>query len=208
MANRFQVLCEGESDQAFLSALAKAYALPAFDSSCYASDNDGCAKKLREFEVDIDRGVIQKILVIADNDADPTKAFKAVRKQIKKAKRFKRPTSVLAPQGANPTMAVMMLPFAGKPGNLETLLLQSAEVRHPGIVQCVRDFATCSLAGKEDDWGISQRSKMLFHSVVAATMREAPNTSLRYMWGEPNAPVTATDPEFKWVAEFIASFFS
>jgi hypothetical protein len=203
----YQILCEGDGDEGFLKALRAAHNLPDFEITCVAADG-GFREKLESFEIPVDRGIVRKILVVADNDATPDRTFRMRQKDIRRCRVYpvpERPRQVRHSDRAS--MAVVMLPGDNEAGNLETLLLRAIRASHPEIVQCCEAYCECTLSGQADDWPRGRRDKMLLRSILSARIKDDPNASLAYIWNKPDNPIGIGAEEFGWVAEFIGEFF-
>lgn len=203
----FQVLCEGNGDSGFVEALGAAYDLPKFEVTC-VSEAGGFEDKLRSFEIFIDRGVIRKVLILADADDDPERALVKIRTQIRRVRIYPVPNGPRAIRGSTrASVAIVQLPGDYEIGNLETLFLRAIEAERADLIACARTFAACQLAGGEDGWRKGQRDKMLLRSILAATLEDDPNSSLNYIWGKTGLPMNIRCNEFRWVADFISEFF-
>lgn len=203
----FQVLCEGDGDDGFITALRKARGLPSFDVTC-VSEGGGFEDTLKALEFAVDRGQVRKVLILADNDADPTKSFDAVKRALGRARIYpvpKRPLQVR--NSGRVATGVVMLPGSDERGNLETLLLRSVVRAEPDLVRCAENFAACSLNGGQDPWTKGQRDKMLLRSVLSARIRRDPNCSLAYVWGKEGCPIDPSDESFAWIADFVGELF-
>lgn len=203
----YQVLCEGDGDDKFIQALAKAHDLPEFEVTCFASGG-GFEAKLASFEIPVNRGVIKKIVIVADNDTDPSASFQVIKKGIERCKIYpvpKRPRHIRGSEHAS--VAVLMLPGDDEHGNLETLFLKNVRVKHPELVTCAEAFCACERAGVADDWTKGQRDKMLLRSILSARIKDDPNSSLGFIWGKPDLPMDIGSDEFKWIADFMREFF-
>lgn len=203
----FQILCEGDGDEAFLKALRAQYNLPDFQCTCVAQ-NKAFLGKLKAFEPLIDRGVIRKILLVADTDDDPKKSFARIQKDIEKVGFLPKVAAPLETGGSTKAAAaVVMVPGIKEPGNLETLFLKAVKNKRPELLKCAEAFSTCQLNGAADTWKKGERDKMLLRSVIAASIQDNPNSSLNYIWTKPDVPMNIDDAEFKFISDFMQKFF-
>jgi len=88
---------------------------------------------------------VSGILVVSDNDDDPGKSLSEVQDQLRDAG-YGVPQGTLTPAtGAEtPPVVIMMLPWAGEPGNLETLCLRAMYDASPELSKCVDEFCKCA----------------------------------------------------------------
>jgi hypothetical protein len=78
--------------------------------------------------------------VVRDSDENPTGAFKSVHDALEKAG-LPAPNECLEICGESPRVAVILMPSAGEPGELEDLLLQS--VAEDAAKPCVDGYFDC-----------------------------------------------------------------
>jgi len=90
---------------------------------------------------------VKSILLVADNDEDPAISFEKVCTQILKAPGYGVPGQPMEPcksQDSLPQITVLMIPWEGKSGCLETLCLPAMRDRLPSIKKCFDEYATCA----------------------------------------------------------------
>ena len=203
----FLVLCEGQGDQGFYERLLSLHRLAdKFNVSVpintgkdgfgeYLGASSG-APTFREF--------VKAILVIADNDDDPVKAFADVQKQLKDTDHFPVPDAdktVSRRQGVQ-SIVVLMLPF-GRPGNLETLCVEAAEEKW----QLTAHIENYLAQTEAKDWGLSKQSKMKMQCVLAATCKKQPDITLAGHWKQKDKyHVPITSKRFDDVVAFLKGF--
>jgi hypothetical protein len=148
------LLCEGMHDKQFFDYLLIQHSLPAFQTASFGfvggapPNRDGVdyLDKALNAIVGIGgfRNVLQAILIVADNDDDPVAAFQKVRRLIgaAAAHSYSVPTAELTKAVGQPTIVVMMLPWTGVRGALDTLCLSSASNQRNTIAGAVENFAT------------------------------------------------------------------
>ena len=156
---------------------------------------------------------VSKVLVVADCDDNPVGEFQRVFAEINAAaaiigpppSRFIAPAAPNTKAGANPAVAIMMMPPNYSPGSLSTMCWTAARNANPAYVACVDAFAACTGA---NGWPPNKFAKMQIHSLIAGTYRSKPNLSPAYVWDERPDPrlVPLTDPVFDDVEAFLRNF--
>src|SRR5579863_2499383 len=92
---------------------------------------------------------LEKILIVADNDGNLQAASQKVQRyinatiDIQPGLRYAIPAAEQLAAGANPTMTILMLPWTGQNGALDTLCLAAASSKRPAIANCVDNCAAC-----------------------------------------------------------------
>jgi len=184
------VVCEGASDDAFVRHLIDRRKLGAitvvYPEAPEPGGRQGFGSVLRTLRTLRGFETVTGIIILSDNDADPTGSFSEVQEQIRTADRYgvpSKPEEWTTGRGT-PPIAVYMLPRANVEGDLEQLCLTAARDQWPNILACADEFARCTGA---ENWPTNKRSKMLLRSVLSAVCRTDPNTSLVYLWSRGSA---------------------
>ena len=138
MNEKFVLLCEGAHDAQFFSHLIRERNLPSFTvASCghaAAARGDGITfltEALDELPSIEGFGNVEAILIVADNDFNPVRAFADVQKMLcataeilgPPRRRYSIPNTPLIKGGSDPAIVVLMLPWTGINGALDSLLL-------------------------------------------------------------------------------------
>lgn len=195
------ILCEGEGDSGFLTALARHHNVPGFETTLIA--DGGFESKLGALQPIIDRGVIRRVLLVADNDSNPHASVQAIQQAMRR-KHYPVPGQPLQVRGGDDfKVGIVMLPGTDVVGNLESLLLRDVRTRHAPLIACAEAFAACELNGQPDNWSRGHRDKMLLRSAIAARVENDPNCSLSFIWSKAQRPVQIDSNEFTWVADFM-----
>ena len=178
------ILCEGSGDASFLRHLIEVRKL----SPCkivYPRNEDpggrqGFAGRLRSLRFATGYERVTGILVVSDNDANPTGSFKEVRQQILEAGFHapNRPENAV-PSVEGPSVAVLMLPAINVEGTLESLCLESMNRQWPELAKCTDQFSVCSGV---TTWPKSKRDKACMRILIASACKNDPNTSLTHAW--------------------------
>jgi hypothetical protein len=146
------------------------------------------------------------ILIVADNDDDPAKAFADIQAQIRSAEKLGVPDKPRqrAPSTAPlPPVAVLMLPWDDVAGCLETLCYQASSKKWPRNGECVEDFIKCTGIG---GWVPQSLSKAKMNGMIASICEEDPATSMQYVWSRKQNIVPVDDPCFEQIANYLSTF--
>jgi hypothetical protein len=202
------IVCEGEGDCAFLSELIRHHGLLGFEVGCPVGGKSGLEKHLNGVMGSTDASNIETLLVIFDNDEDPSRAVNAVRAAIS-AVGYEAP----APPGilaADRKAAIYMIPAPGVPGTLEHLLLRAVFDAQPRLERCIDEFCACTFHPTQ--WPGNTQAKMKLQALVAAHCKDNPGTPLRWVWkpdrvwaGGTNLIPIGSDG-FKGLVEFLRQF--
>lgn len=214
------IVCEGEGDKAFFSHLIQERRLPEFDIF-HPAEEEGVAGGVtgyKDFLVALSVPLILRgtsgVLIVADNDIDPNASFGFVQQQIRDAAAIVETDSgvtygvpVAPMQVANgqglPPIVVMMFPWTGHPGNLETICLDAVYAARPDLRECIDSYCVCS---HTNGWDISKQSKMRLECLIATLCRSKPSTALRYAWSRPESIIPLEQASFNQVADVLRGF--
>lgn len=222
----YVLLCEGQHDSEFFTHLIGIHGLPKFEvcSVNYVMNgNHGGNSRFRDA---LDALVakpgfqqVQKILIAADSDfpappgASPRNSFTDVVAQIDSTapiigpprSKFAAPAAPLQKAGSNPSVVVLMVPWPGTPGNLDTMCLTAARNHsNSAFVSCVDSFSQCVGA---DQWASeSARTKMKLRCHLSASWKDDPAISPTYVWSKNTNLVPLTDPVFSSIVGFLRDF--
>lgn len=214
------VLGEGEPDERFINNLAKAIGLPQFEvrdprEGGSSRGKDGFARRLTGLRAETGIEKQKAVLIVADNDLDPSEAFKNVRRQIVDSNRNDdrkwgvpdKPRDLVQSTGSLPSLAVLMIPWDDEKGCLETICFEAAEEGRAEHARCVHDLVKCA---KAEGWNISALSKLRMRVMVASLCESDPNTGLQYIWsegrGHPTDIASLTAKCFKRIADYLSAF--
>ena len=207
----YVLLCEGGGDVAFFEHLIKSRKLPDFSviSPRWGTDNGGVSGyegRLRALKVQPTFEVVKGLLVVGDNDGDPSSAFGGVKAQIEAAGDFnlpKTPLTVAKGKPQSPIVVVMMLPWTDEIGQLETLCLIAMRDTYPELAKCVDQFCQCSGTA---EWRRNKLEKMTTRAMLTANCEQDPNTSLSYAWSRSTDLIPLTHTCFDRIANFLDDF--
>jgi hypothetical protein len=206
------ILSEGDGDYAFFKNLIEVRKIPNMEPrrrTGKLSGNTVFKQWLEALRPETGADQYSGILIVADNDGNPAKAFKEVRRQIQQAGEYGIPTApaLVAPaQNGRPAVAVLMLPWTDQEGCLETLCLRAALQRRPRIARCIAAYLRCIGIAR---WTVSNLDKFSMRCLLSAACKRNPNTGLQYAWsaekGRPKDLIPLRYRCFKQVADFLAS---
>jgi hypothetical protein len=140
ITHNYLLLCEGMHDKQFFDYLMAEHTLPQFQTaSCGFITNappnrdgvDYLTGALDALPGIPGFGALEAILVVADNDDNPPASFGKVQRLIGAATghTYSVPSTELTKAGTSPILVVMMLPWTGQRGALDTLCLSAAANR-------------------------------------------------------------------------------
>jgi Protein of unknown function (DUF3226) len=207
------ILCEGPSDEAFFRALLKEKSLP-----------ECCIRNTGEID-DTGRGGIDKfepiligmrswvgfpdltdILIIADNDLTPDANFGKVKEQLVRAGSYAIPDAPLERRGSNPSVMILMIPWTGQNGNLESFCLPAAMAASPNIAIHVNKFATDAGVGAWPE--VTLNCKMKLRSLLAVRHKPDPFIGLGNIWGKDESIIPLRHNTFEQVANVLSQFMA
>jgi hypothetical protein len=199
------ILCEGAHDRAFLEALHQDRELPGAQITCPSNHNlppgkDGFGGFLTAIQGWTSFPRLKELVIVADSDDNPAKAFQDVVAEIGKAAAYPLPTVPHTKIPGPPSVAVIMIPWHNKPGALETLCFEAAARAFPAQAACVDQLASCTGA---DQWPTQKLAKMRLRALVATTFRKRPDVSLGYIWTQAPNLVPISDVVFDGVADVL-----
>jgi hypothetical protein len=210
------LLCEGARDAAFFGHLIESRKLSRFHVT-YPTDPvdtpntqtggvNGFAEKLQAVKVGSKYRGLSSILIVADNDDDPDESFRKVQEQVRLAGDFGVPEHPLqqARSADGVVVAIMMVPWTGLPGSLESLCLPSMYGKWPAGQACLEAFCACT---GTTAWSTTKQAKMRVQVLLSAHCERDPNTTLRYAWSEGRGdPIPLDHKCFDQVVEFLTAF--
>ena len=206
-----QVIGESYSDGAFIKAVAAAHGVPDFDFTAPQGEDGrpvgkgGFKTHLLGMQNFIKRGKVSRVVVVGDNDDNHATAAAAVQRAIGETYGYPKPTAPCQMSFSGSLgVGFLMLPGSGQNGCLETLLLKAT--MHGALTNnCLSSWITCSgfPTVRQNDY-----DKFKIRSLLAASIQDDPNITLRRIWTKQSNPIRANDPAFTWIATFLTTAFS
>ncbi len=187
------LICEGSSDQAFFRELINQRQLPSFDVfkpedlAGAGPGKDGYRAFLEGITVQLASANVSVVLLAADNDLDPAASFENIQRQLREAVGgYGVPLAPLqvarsAAMPPLPPVIILMLPWVGENGALESILLDSVYAHQLGIRACIDEYCRCTHA---DTWDQVKQSKMRIRALLAAMCRSNPAVPLQGAWSQ------------------------
>ncbi|HXN54007.1 MAG TPA: DUF3226 domain-containing protein [Candidatus Acidoferrum sp.] len=205
------LICEGSSDVSFFSHLIKKRNLPEFDifqpnvAEGVPSGKGGYKGFLEGLSTILPSKAVKGILIVGDNDLNPANSFQNIQDQITAAGGYGVPAEPLQLARSNtlPPVVVMMLPWAGVEGVLESLCLEALLGYRPHLKECVDHFSECT---QTMEWEPTIRAKMQLHALVSALCKSEPATALTHVWSKKETIVPLDQPAFDQLANFLSRF--
>ena len=208
------ILSEGDSDEQFFKYLVKIRKIRNFRA--YEREQGepkgvgSFALLLRKFSgIQTGSEKYKLIVVAADNDGDPEAKFRDVVRQIRKAQHFAVPSRPrkIARNRPHPAVAVLMVPWDGEEGNLETICYTAAQDERPEVAKCVSRFVKGTRRATGEHWEVSQLAKLHIRCLIASSCPTDPDTSLQYAWsglkGRPTNLVPLTHNCFDNIVKWL-----
>jgi Protein of unknown function (DUF3226) len=208
------IISEGPADDVFLKKLIEARAIPNWDvvppRNNEAYGQGGFQHRLEglKFKAGIEQN--KAIVILADNDEDPTAAFKYIQGQIRDAGDYNVPQNPyqLSERGPFPPVAVIMLPAKDEQGSLDTLCLSATNPKYTDQLRCVNEIVNC-VGATEHNCGKIQLAKLKVQCLLSTICRGDPYTPLKFAWaieaakGRPGDIFPLTNPAFDSLADFL-----
>jgi hypothetical protein len=152
---------------------------------------------------------LKAILIAADCDSNGPAVFTSIAgminatAEISPGRRFLPPATELVKGPGDPVIVVMMLPWIGLEGALDTLCYMSAAAQNAAISACVDTFAHCAGA---DQWPATKQSKMKLRSLISAAHVQDPYLAPAWVWSERTQLVPLAHGAFDQIANFLTGF--
>jgi hypothetical protein len=203
------LLCEGPDDAEFFRALIEERNLPAYrvkhngTKADPTGGNSKFASGLRaHYELD---GPFSRVLVVSDNDEDPTKSFNSVRSQVEAYFGF-APNAAGHTLAGPPRLCILMIPWIGVLGNLECLCTDAAKAADKTKASHVDQFS--ALVGTDKWKSECRRKEMWLRSNLAARSEADPFVSLRNVFSDKKnrGLVPLREATVKRIADFLIDF--
>jgi len=205
------ILCEGASDEAFFEKLIEIRTLGKFEIR--KAQNKGghtfFGERLNGLK-DL-RGIEERkaIILVRDNDDDPDEAFRDMQGHVREAGEYVVPVAprTSSARGKYPPVSILMLPWDGQAGCLETLLYMSASAQWPSKSACVQALAQCA---QIQGWQISKQSKAELRCLLSTTCENDPNVAVNWAWKRENVAAGQLIPLehacFDPISDFLRTF--
>ncbi len=199
------LLCEGPHDAGFFRALIASRNLKEFHIRCPTKEAgygiSGFGKSLLGFTVITGFEKIADIVIVGDNDDDPTASFNAICDQITGAG-FSAPTQSNLMVPGTPNVHVMMVPSPNLAGSLESLCYTAASNANAQVAACVQAYEQCLAIGS---WQEQKKAKMRLRSILAGSYRKNPDILFSRVWQEEPSLIPLSDAIFDPLANFLAA---
>lgn len=213
-----RVVCEGRDDAAFFTRLFETHSIEGFEVDCARTNNKptGCAGKSGITDTllslkgvsDLNPGVLRGIVIAVDSDEDPRKAFEHARQAIRNTKlQLPVPDQALVPksdpQGVDPALAILCIPWIDATGHLDSLLLESIHTSHGDLIDPIEEFCK-KTEHRTRDWSQNNKLKMKLRCAIAASEEGEPGLSLAYFLQSSACQINFRDPTFDKIVAFLS----
>jgi len=208
-----QIICEGAGDEAFFTKLLTSKQITGFQARCARRDK-GCIGKSGITDTvaailgaaELRPGTVKGILIAVDSDDDPMVAFAEAKKFIKSAKPMQPvPDRLLEIKEGNVSVAVMTIPWADQPGNLDTLLFSSMGETHNDMMQPLARYSE-GTSHRTEGWSLGKVSKMKLRCIIAASYEPDPSLSLAGIIPSHACPIDFNGIRFDQISEYLRRF--
>lgn len=220
--SKYVILCEGKYDRDFLGSYVNPQSgqknAPQFDivtceDACGTGGTSGWEQSLRAFAANPTFRDVRGLIIVADNDDEPTSRFQAVTAAISTvmaapdtaAKRFVVPSG---PQKiattADLAVAIVMVPLNSQYGAMENLVAEAALTAvKPETMNCVNTFLNCASL---QHLNTAQKAKITVRAIFLALGCVNP-TFAKVGGGRcPSWPQNLTSPDISTLVGFINAF--
>ena len=205
------ILCEGTHDVAFFSRLLDVHGISNYRIAAPQDPGGvpGFGRALRAIATSSEYNLVERILIVADNDENPKAQFRKVRDEIQNSgHRYGIPDRsrlLTKSDDGLPSVEILMLPKNSEPGCLETLLLDPIYSQAQQVQPALDKY--CGVTGI-DSWSPSKSAKARLRIMVASLNRQNPDLSLAWIWKERRtaAFIPLSGPEFVKLASYLEQF--
>jgi hypothetical protein len=121
------------------------------------------------------------VVIVTDSDDDSATSFREIQRQIRDVGDYGMPSQPLevARGRGIPGVAVLMIPWLDRPGNLETLVLDAMSDANPAVLAEVDKLLGDTVKTARS---IAKNSKAQFSCVVACICDDDPSCAISAMW--------------------------
>ncbi len=196
------IICEGASDHGVLAALMMAQNLSGAQIHV-AKGRDKFSDPLRGARV---QGY-KAVLIVADNDDDPSSAFHTVCWHVNNAGYGNPPTvprQTIAASQDNPGLTVLMIPWDNEKGAIETLCLPALDDLFAEKIQCLDEFCRCT--GVKTSWSVTRQSEMRVECLLSCTQENEPKIGLGHFVARSACPLNFKHACFDDVSGLLRQF--
>ncbi len=219
VGNPYLILCEGFQDRHFIETLladrqisrftvCSTWGLVQHSGNTHFQESLDALTGLTDFE-----DTLRSIIIVADSDSDPETAFRNITAQIAQSeeiagpppRRYPVPTAPLRVAYGKPSVAVVLIPWADRPGNLETLLLDAVRAERMDEMECAEMFGACVRAS---EWDIGPQSKLMLRAYLGANHPPNPEVNLSKLWTKAKIKklIPIACPAFNQLASYLHGF--
>jgi Protein of unknown function (DUF3226) len=201
------IICEGPKDQAFFRKLIEVRGLPRFHIRA-AYGYTQFASAISKFELEETKAFrgLNDVLIVADNNDEPSKRFANACDHIKtKFGEVATPKEPLKPSQHRPRCTVLMIPWTDKQGTLESMLLEAARKADRGVGNHVDMFLSLLIAER---WASpTRKDKAWLRTNLAGRCENDPFIPLGRVFteGRHEGLIPVGDPSFDYIADLLSS---
>jgi Protein of unknown function (DUF3226) len=202
------MICEGFEDAWLLNKLIEARGIQRFHIQV-AGGNTKFAGAISKFKLEQPKifNALQDIVVVADNDDDPTASFGNACAELVKAfgnNPKMTPAKPLEPSKTKPRCSILMVPWTGMEGTLETLCVDAA--KHANVTMGGHTDHFLAVIGADKWPSPTRRGKAWLRSNLAARCESDPFIPLGKVFSEAKHAglIPLGHGSFNQIADFLA----
>ena len=113
--------------------------------------------------------------------------------------------SIIEVKAGKPAIAITLLPWIDKPGNLDALIFDALSGSHSDLLNPIADYRTAT-AHRTKGWKVGSQAKMNLRCMIAASHEPDPGLSLAYLLEGSKCPVDFNHTCFDQLMSFFDDF--
>lgn len=214
------IFCEGVEDAGFLRNLRNERELGEFDIRVVqdfggVSGNTGFSTAIKNSVTVPGFASFQHLVLVADCDEHQGKSFKSLCSQLRDANkdinvggRFSIPKGPGIASSGYPRVTILLLPWLGGKGALETLLWEAMKSMpsFSKTIECVEDLCRCTGIGQgRHKWNQAKLDKARVHSALAVSNKHNPALGLSKLWKRAPHLIPVQNSVFDGIANALMS---
>jgi hypothetical protein len=193
------VICEGDSDKAFLECLQSNYQLGSFGVKA-AEGKDKYRRVLDGLQAASGRESLQTLVLFMDADESADATFMQIQADLH-ATGFPVPQEPFTIVEGQPKVSIFLFPGRNRTGTLEHILVPAALESRPDVAECLGQFCAC--VPHLPLWSANKFVKMQLQIFTAACHEDDPCRPLRWILKRSDTPIPVTSQHYQEVVDFL-----
>jgi hypothetical protein len=153
---------------------------------------------------------LKHVVLVTDSDKNARGSFQEVADLVRNVRApalgepphsYPIPTEQHKRANGNPSITILMVPWKGKVGALETLCFEAAIRNRPAEAKCVDQFAKCA---RTNTWSPQKRAKMNLRSLITSIHERNPDIGFGKIWEDAPDLIPISDTAFSQIAKFLS----